>query len=262
MAPRLISELALWISRILRRWANRNEYRRYLRTSAWQRKRAERLRIDGYRCTHCGSTSRLEVHHERYPKSWGDEPITWLRTLCAQCHGAEPPYIPPEFLPHSAVLTGWTYSSGVARSIRHIKYHVISKNCGRCGETRKYADFSLLKTICDHCCNEIWQLMQAIEPSDYTAMTRPPNPNTWSYIARAKRMQYAGNQCEECGSKRNLHMHHVSYATFGREYFEHVRILCCSCHKATHVRLRREAKALESTHNGQKTRSTELARVL
>ena len=36
----------------------------------------------------CESTIRLQVHHRRYPKVYGKEPISWLVVLCSKHHRA------------------------------------------------------------------------------------------------------------------------------------------------------------------------------
>lgn len=40
--------------------------------------------------------------------------------------------------------------------------------------------------------------------------------------------------CKNCGSKKNLHVHHVSYARLGNERFSDVMMLCAICHTAHH----------------------------
>lgn len=51
------------------------EYERYMRSEAWERKRSERLELDGNRCVMCGrpnglqkdgATPILQVHHIHY----------------------------------------------------------------------------------------------------------------------------------------------------------------------------------------------------
>jgi 5-methylcytosine-specific restriction endonuclease McrA len=62
------------------------DYDRYLNSPAWKQKRAERLKIDGGRCTACGTTEGLlGVHHLNYD-SLGCEDMEDLRTLCETCH--------------------------------------------------------------------------------------------------------------------------------------------------------------------------------
>lgn len=63
-------------------------YREYLRSPQWRRRREQRLKLDGYACQQCGTTSkqyRLEVHHLTY-KRLGHERMEDLQTLCVLCH--------------------------------------------------------------------------------------------------------------------------------------------------------------------------------
>ena len=56
-------------------------------TARWQRTRAAALARDGRRCTACGSSGRLDVHHVT-PTADGGEPFDLrnLVTLCPSCH--------------------------------------------------------------------------------------------------------------------------------------------------------------------------------
>lgn len=64
-------------------------YEDYLHSETWARIRDQRLKIDGYRCRHCGCNDRehIRVHHINYPAVWGTEDV-WLDliTLCKNCH--------------------------------------------------------------------------------------------------------------------------------------------------------------------------------
>ena len=63
-----------------------NEYREYLKTDAWQRKRYVVLKRDNWICQYCGVPA-TQVHHKRYAKyKIGKEPIKWLVSLCKPCH--------------------------------------------------------------------------------------------------------------------------------------------------------------------------------
>lgn len=62
------------------------EYDEYFKTDAWQEKRKQRLKIDGYKCALCGKSEKLEVHHLTY-KSFGNENVeSDLISLCKECH--------------------------------------------------------------------------------------------------------------------------------------------------------------------------------
>lgn len=64
----------------------RENYEKYIHSSAWKRKRERVLKRDHYRCRKCGkSNCRLEVHHLTY-KHFGNEPLEDLLTVCSQCH--------------------------------------------------------------------------------------------------------------------------------------------------------------------------------
>lgn len=61
------------------------EYRKYIQSEAWQRKREEVIRRDGGKCVLCDSTECLEVHHRNYDRL-GNEDLADLTTLCRECH--------------------------------------------------------------------------------------------------------------------------------------------------------------------------------
>ncbi len=69
----------------------REEYNAYLQSDQWKQKKAERLKLDGYRCRMCGKTqdeTNLETHHINY-RTFGAESVeTDLITLCPTCHAA------------------------------------------------------------------------------------------------------------------------------------------------------------------------------
>jgi 5-methylcytosine-specific restriction endonuclease McrA len=58
----------------------------YLKSDAWQRKRALVLKRDNWRCVYCGAKA-TQVHHKKYARSnIGKEPIEWLISVCSRCH--------------------------------------------------------------------------------------------------------------------------------------------------------------------------------
>lgn len=85
----------------------REEYGQYLRSPAWQAKRTERLRIDGFRCMKCRTSKRLEVHHLTYDRLGDEDVHRDLATLCHDDHAAlhipEPAFAEP---PPPPLLTG------------------------------------------------------------------------------------------------------------------------------------------------------------
>lgn len=62
------------------------QYYAYLRSEAWKAKRAQRLRLDRYRCVKCGSGENLNVHHRTYQRWGGSELMADLVTLCREHH--------------------------------------------------------------------------------------------------------------------------------------------------------------------------------
>lgn len=64
---------------------DRRQYYDYLKTAAWQKKRIERLKADGYSCQMCGAKHGLNVHHLTYLRL-GCERMEDLITLCGNCH--------------------------------------------------------------------------------------------------------------------------------------------------------------------------------
>lgn len=61
------------------------EYEAYLRSPAWQAKRAGALDAAGRRCQVCNTDRHLDVHHRTYER-FGDEDPGDLTVLCRQCH--------------------------------------------------------------------------------------------------------------------------------------------------------------------------------
>jgi hypothetical protein len=61
------------------------EYRAYMRSPAWRRRRARVLRRVGRRCRGCGGPAR-DVHHLWYGTPLGTEPDAALAPLCEDCH--------------------------------------------------------------------------------------------------------------------------------------------------------------------------------
>jgi len=70
--------------------AKRIDYYRngYLKSDAWQRKRYVVMKRDNWTCVYCGNKA-TEVHHLRYARNIGKEPIDWLVSVCRNCHDKE-----------------------------------------------------------------------------------------------------------------------------------------------------------------------------
>ncbi len=60
----------------------------YLKSEAWQQKRYLVLKRDNWRCVYCGGQA-TQVHHNKYAKNIGNEPIEWLVSICKDCHDSK-----------------------------------------------------------------------------------------------------------------------------------------------------------------------------
>jgi hypothetical protein len=67
-------------------YQRRAAYQDYLASDCWRRLRREALQRDGWACRVCAHTTKLDVHHRRYPQQWGAETVEDLTTLCRSCH--------------------------------------------------------------------------------------------------------------------------------------------------------------------------------
>jgi len=64
------------------------EYKEYIASAKWKKKRTEALRRAGYRCEKCkihNSVRRLDVHHLNYEHFKNERPED-LIVVCAECH--------------------------------------------------------------------------------------------------------------------------------------------------------------------------------
>lgn len=52
---------------------------------------------------------------------------------------------------------------------------------------------------------------------------------------RQKRLERDGYQCQHCGHKRHLEIHHTTYARLGRERLSDLLTLCHFCHSDHHA---------------------------
>jgi hypothetical protein len=62
----------------------------YLQSDAWQRKRYVVFKRDNWKCVYCDAKA-TDVHHKRYARQIGKEPIDWLVSVCPRCHAMEHP---------------------------------------------------------------------------------------------------------------------------------------------------------------------------
>jgi 5-methylcytosine-specific restriction endonuclease McrA len=63
----------------------RMEYRQYLLSEAWLKRRKLVLEFWGYRCSVCNSPTNPQVHHRTYERV-GRELLSDLVVLCESCH--------------------------------------------------------------------------------------------------------------------------------------------------------------------------------
>jgi 5-methylcytosine-specific restriction endonuclease McrA len=63
-------------------------YREYLESNFWKQKRELILNILGRKCSRCGSTIDLQVHHLNYINC-GNESRNDVIVLCRKCHKEE-----------------------------------------------------------------------------------------------------------------------------------------------------------------------------
>jgi 5-methylcytosine-specific restriction endonuclease McrA len=63
-------------------------YQQFLKSDHWKNLRQQTLERDRHRCRICDHDciQNLEIHHRRYPATFGDETIDDLTTLCRYCH--------------------------------------------------------------------------------------------------------------------------------------------------------------------------------
>lgn len=64
------------------------DYKTYLKTDEWQRKRLDAIENARGVCEICGSGLDIQVHHKTYERR-GEELPEDLIVLCAKCHKAE-----------------------------------------------------------------------------------------------------------------------------------------------------------------------------
>lgn len=61
-----------------------DEYKEYLHSDDWKKKRREVLRRARHRCGRCGRQA-TQVHHRTYERIF-EERLTDLEAICADCH--------------------------------------------------------------------------------------------------------------------------------------------------------------------------------
>lgn len=63
----------------------------------------------------------------------------------------------------------------------------------------------------------------------------------WLATAKDARAR-AGQQCQDCGKKTRLDVHHLTYARLGEELDADLMALCRTCHRARHAPLAKQRK--------------------
>lgn len=65
-------------------------YSDYLRSAVWRKKRQlvmeRNVRLNRGLCEACGEIPPSDVHHTKYPKTFGHEPLWDLQAVCRKCH--------------------------------------------------------------------------------------------------------------------------------------------------------------------------------
>lgn len=61
------------------------DLRQYWRSAHWQQVRLGALAAAGHRCSECGATHGLSVHHRSYDHLGTERPAD-LEVLCKRCH--------------------------------------------------------------------------------------------------------------------------------------------------------------------------------
>lgn len=83
--------------------AHSSQYREYMHSDAWQRRRRRAIKRAGYACQRCGTGERLEVHHLTYARLGKERPAD-LMVLCHACHAAEHARTRPRRDPLTAIV--------------------------------------------------------------------------------------------------------------------------------------------------------------
>ena len=65
---------------------------------------------------------------------------------------------------------------------------------------------------------------------EYKAYLKSPE---WQ-ATRRKVFKLYGYRCDQCGSAKNLHIHHITYENLGEEQISDLVPLCEECHKKLH----------------------------
>ncbi len=83
---------------------NSENYRKYLKSRTWAKKRSAAYKAHGRSCGDCGtSKGPLEVHHKTYKRRGRESPRRDLAVVCKPCHRKK-------HKPRGGGLWGWLNS--------------------------------------------------------------------------------------------------------------------------------------------------------
>jgi predicted HNH restriction endonuclease len=68
--------------------------------------------------------------------------------------------------------------------------------------------------------------------AEYRAYMRSPE---WAAVRARFIAGRTKKQCEGCGARDRLHVHHATYKRFGAERLTDLRLVCQACHTAIHA---------------------------
>ena len=93
---------------------NRDKYRDYMLSPAWQKKRERVRQRSGGKCELCGERSAVDVHHRTYARV-GKERLSDLIHLCRLCHEDQH----DSWQPIGAVSQSFVHTTLPRRMARH-----------------------------------------------------------------------------------------------------------------------------------------------
>jgi 5-methylcytosine-specific restriction endonuclease McrA len=76
----------------------------------------------------------------------------------------------------------------------------------------------------------VGERQRAARKARHRAYLRSPE---WK-ARRRDALARAGGRCMDCGTTRNLHVHHLTYKRHGNEFARDLRVLCSRCHRRRH----------------------------
>jgi 5-methylcytosine-specific restriction endonuclease McrA len=76
----------------------------------------------------------------------------------------------------------------------------------------------------------IEEQQRAARKAKHRAYLRSPE---WK-ARRNEALLRAGGRCMDCGSSKNLYVHHLTYKRHGNELARDLRVLCRRCHRKRH----------------------------